>query len=151
MVKIYWLGPILGALLAAGFYKFIKMLEYETANPGQDFDDKEQDFFDPSKGTNRPIVNLVPDGSAYTEEENDRPDSGLPDVSSPGPEFKNPPPPESRGRQPQISAMKGGRAGSAVDQNGDYINDEASRPELRYQRGPDAEMGKATPRDSGRV
>lgn len=35
---IYWLGPILGAIVAAGFYKFIKILEYETANPGQDND-----------------------------------------------------------------------------------------------------------------
>ncbi|KAF2847799.1 aquaporin-like protein [Plenodomus tracheiphilus IPT5] len=35
---IYWLGPILGAIVAAGFYKFIKILEYETANPGQDMD-----------------------------------------------------------------------------------------------------------------
>ncbi|CAG8951861.1 hypothetical protein HYFRA_00005665 [Hymenoscyphus fraxineus] len=35
---IYWVGPILGALLASGFYKFIKRLEYETANPGQDHD-----------------------------------------------------------------------------------------------------------------
>ena len=33
---IYWVGPILGSLLASAFYKFIKMLEYETANPGQD-------------------------------------------------------------------------------------------------------------------
>ncbi|RYP00945.1 hypothetical protein DL765_010888 [Monosporascus sp. GIB2] len=33
---IYWLGPILGALLAAGFYLFLKALEYETVNPGQD-------------------------------------------------------------------------------------------------------------------
>ncbi len=33
---IYWVGPILGSLLAAGFYKFVKILEYETANPGQD-------------------------------------------------------------------------------------------------------------------
>ncbi|KAF2842821.1 aquaporin [Patellaria atrata CBS 101060] len=33
---IYWVGPILGALLAAGFYKFIKILEYETAYPDQD-------------------------------------------------------------------------------------------------------------------
>lgn len=33
---IYWLGPLLGALLSAGFFKFIKMLEYETANPDQD-------------------------------------------------------------------------------------------------------------------
>jgi len=35
---IYWLGPILGSIIAAGFYKFIKILEYETANPGQDMD-----------------------------------------------------------------------------------------------------------------
>lgn len=35
---IYWVGPILGAIVAAGFYKFIKILEYETANPGQDND-----------------------------------------------------------------------------------------------------------------
>ncbi|KAJ4383650.1 Aquaporin-1 [Didymella sp. IMI 355093] len=35
---IYWLGPILGAIVAAGFYKFIKILEYETANPDQDSD-----------------------------------------------------------------------------------------------------------------
>ncbi|KAF1824326.1 aquaporin-like protein [Dissoconium aciculare CBS 342.82] len=35
---IYWLGPALGSLIAAGFYKFIKLLEYETANPDQDSD-----------------------------------------------------------------------------------------------------------------
>ncbi|KAI1197147.1 aquaporin-like protein [Nemania serpens] len=35
---IYFIGPILGALLASGFYKFIKALEYETVNPGQDDD-----------------------------------------------------------------------------------------------------------------
>lgn len=30
---------MLGSVLAAGFYKFIKALEYETANPDQDSDD----------------------------------------------------------------------------------------------------------------
>jgi aquaporin related protein len=38
---IYWAGPAIGAILAVVFYKFIKMLEYEVANPGQDDDDKE--------------------------------------------------------------------------------------------------------------
>lgn len=39
---IYWVGPGLGAILAVVFYQFIKMLEYEVANPGQDDDDKDE-------------------------------------------------------------------------------------------------------------
>lgn len=35
---IYWIGPFLGALLATAVYKTLKVLEYETANPGQDDD-----------------------------------------------------------------------------------------------------------------
>ncbi|KAF1841548.1 aquaporin [Cucurbitaria berberidis CBS 394.84] len=31
---IYWLGPLLGAIVAVFFYRLIKALEYETANPG---------------------------------------------------------------------------------------------------------------------
>jgi methyl coenzyme M reductase beta subunit len=34
---VYWVGPLLGSLLAAVFYRLVKILEYETANPGQDF------------------------------------------------------------------------------------------------------------------
>ena len=33
---IYWAGPSVGAILAAGLYKFLKILDYERANPGQD-------------------------------------------------------------------------------------------------------------------
>ncbi|KAF2864812.1 aquaporin [Massariosphaeria phaeospora] len=33
---IYWVGPMLGALLAAGYYRFVKWYNYEEANPGQD-------------------------------------------------------------------------------------------------------------------
>lgn len=35
---IYYVGPILGTLLAAGFYKLMKVLHYETVVPGQDGD-----------------------------------------------------------------------------------------------------------------
>lgn len=33
---IYWVGPALGAIVTAGYYRFIKALNYEEANPGQD-------------------------------------------------------------------------------------------------------------------
>ncbi|KAF2450474.1 aquaporin-like protein [Karstenula rhodostoma CBS 690.94] len=36
---IYWVGPAAGAVLAVVFYNFIKMLEYEMANPDQDAND----------------------------------------------------------------------------------------------------------------
>ncbi|KAF2435001.1 aquaporin-like protein [Tothia fuscella] len=40
-----WVGPLIGSLMAVLFYKFIKMMEYEMANPGQDADI----FNDPTK------------------------------------------------------------------------------------------------------
>lgn len=46
---IYWVGPGLGSLLAVVFYRLIKILEFETANPGQDFDDKENELFQPDE------------------------------------------------------------------------------------------------------
>lgn len=33
---IYWAGPYVGGVLAAGLYKLLKILEFEKANPGQD-------------------------------------------------------------------------------------------------------------------
>ena len=44
-------GPGTGAIIAVVFYKFIKMLEYEMANPGQDGDDAN----DPTKNPNHEI------------------------------------------------------------------------------------------------
>lgn len=34
--RIYWIGPIMGALIAAGYYRFCKYFNYEEANPDQD-------------------------------------------------------------------------------------------------------------------
>ena len=31
---IYWFGPVMGALLAAGYYKFLKIMHYEDVNEG---------------------------------------------------------------------------------------------------------------------
>jgi len=36
---IYWVGPLLGAGLSAGYYRFVKYFDYEEANPGQDAED----------------------------------------------------------------------------------------------------------------
>ncbi|KAF1964810.1 aquaporin-like protein [Bimuria novae-zelandiae CBS 107.79] len=38
---IYWIGPLLGAIIAVLFYRMIKALEYETANPGADSDGRD--------------------------------------------------------------------------------------------------------------
>jgi hypothetical protein len=47
---IYWAGPVLGSLMATGFYLLVKALEYETVNPEQDHDGASQFKFDPEKG-----------------------------------------------------------------------------------------------------
>jgi len=73
---IYWIGPLLGSLLASGFYKFIKMLEYETANPGQDFDENETQLFDPEKDVNRPMVNFSAPSECSVPNVKSRPISG---------------------------------------------------------------------------
>lgn len=41
----------------------MKGLEYETANPGQDFDENETKLFDPEKDVERPMVSVVTGGS----------------------------------------------------------------------------------------
>ncbi|KAK3988408.1 putative aquaporin [Cladorrhinum sp. PSN332] len=39
---IYFLGPLLGSLLASGFYALLKYLRWQECNPGQDVDDPEK-------------------------------------------------------------------------------------------------------------
>ncbi|KAF4844966.1 Aquaporin-1 [Colletotrichum siamense] len=35
---IYWVGPAMGGVLGAFYYRFVKFIHYEEANPGQDHD-----------------------------------------------------------------------------------------------------------------
>ena len=39
---IYWVGPLLGSLLASGFYHLLVLVKWENINPGQDL--SEWDF-----------------------------------------------------------------------------------------------------------
>ncbi|EOA92214.1 uncharacterized protein SETTUDRAFT_153180 [Exserohilum turcica Et28A] len=59
---IYWFGPVMGTLLAFVVYKIVKWADYETLNPGQDFDDQEAAIFpwpedlDNPEEVQRPVV-----------------------------------------------------------------------------------------------
>lgn len=46
---IYWVGPFLGALVSAGYYKFAKYFNYEEANPGQDNSHQSEESSDKSR------------------------------------------------------------------------------------------------------
>ncbi|KAB5542745.1 aquaporin-2 [Coniochaeta sp. 2T2.1] len=39
---IYWVGPLLGALLASGFFVLLRRLRYRECNPGPDWEDMEK-------------------------------------------------------------------------------------------------------------
>lgn len=38
---IYWVGPLLGSLLASAFYHLLIFVRWEKINPGQDFNEWE--------------------------------------------------------------------------------------------------------------
>ncbi|KAL2065700.1 hypothetical protein VTL71DRAFT_3370 [Oculimacula yallundae] len=65
---IYWVGPILGSIVASGFYKLMKMLEYETANPGQDSSKPSGEHFNPDLDTSHPKVSFAPEMYVAAEE-----------------------------------------------------------------------------------
>ncbi|KAI4147403.1 MAG: hypothetical protein LQ341_001807 [Variospora aurantia] len=150
IAPIYWLGPALGALLASGFYKFIKILEYETANPGQDFNEQEQEFYDPSKDTSRPIVNLAPDGSAHIVDEIS-PAAHEPHPDCLAPHSRQPQDPASQQGQPASSSRGRENPGTDLAGDGGHVGWGTTSSEARYQYGPEIEAAKATPRQAGRV
>lgn len=53
---IYWVGPIMGAVLAATFYLFVKSLEYETVNLDHDPREFVGKKFDPVSGQEKEIT-----------------------------------------------------------------------------------------------
>ncbi|MCJ1413833.1 hypothetical protein MMC32_000158 [Xylographa parallela] len=148
---IYWVGPILGSLVASGFYKFIKALEYETANPGQDFDDREAEVFDPEKDLTRPNVAVSPDyivdnsgaverfSSNGDTRQNSRPLSQSTTVPA------TVPTPLSH---PLTSAVRDGERDPGENAvAGRYVNyfDHPQHANNTYRQGPDAESGQIPP------
>lgn len=75
---IYWVGPLLGSLLAVGFYHFIKTLEYETANPGQDFNEHEHEAFEFDEENTARGADITRPGVALTQNLDLKPTESVP-------------------------------------------------------------------------
>ncbi|PVI07880.1 aquaporin-like protein [Periconia macrospinosa] len=65
---IYWCGPLMGTLLAWAMYRVVKSVEYQTVNPGQDFDDHEAALFEPPEDPSHPDQVERPNVAAITAE-----------------------------------------------------------------------------------
>ncbi|KAI9872646.1 MAG: hypothetical protein M1830_001370 [Pleopsidium flavum] len=151
---IYWLGPVLGALLAAGFYMFIKMLEYETANPGQDLDDKEAKVFNPEVSTERPNVhvapaehivgpdgNIQPAGDPQASREHGRNSMQRHDRPQSHSASRGQPDRSPHGRRSRDYAYPATDGTTIYNQRGSHDT---------YRRGPDVESGRYASRSAGR-
>lgn len=146
---IYWLGPALGALLAVLFYRFVKILEYETANPGQDFNDKEaevfQEHYDEDNAATgadvaRPVVAVAPDyvadGSGLRPSDSNQAPGSSDGYSIPRDGPTNGP----------INGNSAGRTIAPTSPGAGVIGGEKVRPNTAntYQKSPDLEAGHGT-------
>ena len=92
----------------------MKKLEYETANPGQDFDEHEQEHFDPEKHTSRPppVVSVQTSdkiSQKYGESYHANKTSGQEYYDPDGTKAFPDSPITGKGRHKKMSAMKGSR------------------------------------------
>src|ERR1700742_4782451 len=69
---IYWVGPLLGSLVAAAFYHILEFFDWKTANPGQDFDDLEAQALDAHRHT--PRSKVMPRGCGPQAQEESKED-----------------------------------------------------------------------------
>ena len=152
------MGPLLGTLLASGFYKFIKMLEYETANPGQDLDDKEAQVFDPERDVTRPNV-VLREGEWATEpiSPSDEPASrfanlqgeGGTEYGQEGYQMSEQPGRHSTGSGHRRSGSRRGPVYPTAEGAANYPTAPPQRASLNtYRAGPDAEAGGYASRSS---
>ncbi|KAK0996828.1 Aquaporin-1 [Friedmanniomyces endolithicus] len=158
---IYWLGPCLGALLAVGFYRFVKMLEYETANPGQDFNEKEAEVFEfdednaatgadvsrPTVGVASPQLgadeNALRSIGSHDSAASPLGPSGSPVVHDQVPTTLSGPNGNGAGRVATLAPTASTAGPSALSLN------KTRAPDASYRDGPAAEAGAQVPRIGG--
>lgn len=136
---IYWVGPALGALLAVGMYRLIKALEYETSNPGADFNRGDAEVFyadeDPHAG------HRAPNSSSY---------DGATDIPALQPVTTSAIVPSSR---PSSDHMRRSRLQSTAGQTASvYSTSPANHSNNSleadtYHKGPSAEEGTLEPQN----
>lgn len=130
------------------------MLEYETANPGQDMDEKENQTFNPDRVTDSSAADFTPAEAPIVPNHQTDSFSGFTDGNTSTPNIQ----PilgrsRSSSRQPsQLSAMKGN--GEVLDsslwpkdESFGHIYIDASGS---YQRASDLEAARHVPRTAGR-
>jgi aquaporin related protein len=123
---IYWFGPMMGTLLAFGMYRIVKLVEYQTVNPGQDFDDHEAALFHPpddpetAEQVERPNVAAIAvedairrTNSSFDDPQQNGIDERL-DSRDPGNEKTTPP------RSPEKDQVLLDRTGHAAAANGSH-------------------------------
>lgn len=122
----------------------MKMLEYETANPGADFDEHEYENFDPEIHASRPptVVNIVPSSDplephSAAEANHDGPNDGA--KVSPGSH------PAGKRRHRRMSVLQGGRKERGFSPT-EAAQKESEESTDAYDAASSAEMGKASNR-----
>ena len=124
----------------------MQAIEYETANPGQDFDENETQLFDPEKDINRPIVNVAAGGAlADRAEGTSRPISGDTMTNYLGQEPSHPVGPSgssSHERPASPSALNGDRRDTFLPRHNEIANDVNGEPSTMYRDAPEVESGR---------
>ena len=128
------------------------MLEYETANPGQDFDEKEHQAFDPDRDTSRPnpIVDITSkDDFDRSKRANFVPVSsdGVGEHEHYGPATSGSQDSESARDGAGVTAVKGKRKEAGYSTYREAI--QTPTQELAYQVAADVESGNYEPRSAG--
>jgi aquaporin related protein len=65
---IYWIAPLVGALLAAALYKLVKSLEYETANPDAEAQSATGETHNREHAPSEPSPNRTVHGSSQSDD-----------------------------------------------------------------------------------
>ena len=131
----------------------MKMLEYETANPGADFDEHEKEHFNPDIHGSRPptIIDIQPPSLKQQQYKSDD-DDEIKTITGPEADHYDPDGVKTspgnhtagKGRQRRMSALKGGRKEAGFSPAEALKKDTDHDGTDVYDAAPGAETGNAS-------